>query len=587
MAVYLAPARELLKVGSCAVTGPSAYEIAVENGFTGTEEAWLASLKGDKGDTGAAGPKGDTGDTGPQGPQGEAGPQGIQGPKGDTGATGAAGPQGPQGIQGIQGPKGDKGDKGDSGMPDTSDVQEGYAKYSHTLGEWYVAETGDEFADDVLAAASGLSDPWIAQEYSSVSAYAVGDYCCHVSGGIYRVYRCSTAISSGEDWNASHWTRVRLGEELQTQQSAIDALIGMVDLSDWQNVQKLVRAGLAAKALAVGDQLTCRRGSDTLVWDVLGLDVDVPADGIHTHTLTLGLHDCYTNLRFDAREALFALPEGLGPNTYHFTVNAWPSYPADVGKTFRFTLTQDAPEGAQIVLDANWNTPLAGTTARVYASPTATTPIETVTITEGGGGFALNPVGTGITMVDGDDNYVNAAGRAILGNSNYAQSSVRQYLNSDAAAGAVWTPKNVFDRAPDWAASTEGFLRGMDPAFLAVLGTVTKKTANSTAADGGAVTTSTEKVFLLSVSEVYGGDVVTGGEGAAYPYYSESSELSEPGTAADGNREKQLNGVSAAWWLRTARGNDPAQARYLTAAGVVGSSGAGSAMGIAPAVCVV
>ena len=35
--------------------GESAYEIAVDNGFVGTEEEWLASLKGDKGDTGNAG----------------------------------------------------------------------------------------------------------------------------------------------------------------------------------------------------------------------------------------------------------------------------------------------------------------------------------------------------------------------------------------------------------------------------------------------------------------------------------------------------------------------------------------------------
>ena len=32
--------------------GKSAYEIAVENGYSGTEEQWLASLKGDKGDPG-------------------------------------------------------------------------------------------------------------------------------------------------------------------------------------------------------------------------------------------------------------------------------------------------------------------------------------------------------------------------------------------------------------------------------------------------------------------------------------------------------------------------------------------------------
>lgn len=68
--------------------GFSAYEVAVKNGYVGTEQEWLASLKGDKGD------KGDTGE------------QGIQGERGL---------QGEQGIQGIQGKKGEKGDKGDKG----------------------------------------------------------------------------------------------------------------------------------------------------------------------------------------------------------------------------------------------------------------------------------------------------------------------------------------------------------------------------------------------------------------------------------------------------------------------------------------
>lgn len=38
--------------------GFSAYEIAVQNGFAGTEAQWLASLKGAKGDKGDAGPPG-------------------------------------------------------------------------------------------------------------------------------------------------------------------------------------------------------------------------------------------------------------------------------------------------------------------------------------------------------------------------------------------------------------------------------------------------------------------------------------------------------------------------------------------------
>ncbi len=46
------------KDGQYAGQGLSAYEIAVENGFVGTEEEWLASLKGEKGDTGDTGPSG-------------------------------------------------------------------------------------------------------------------------------------------------------------------------------------------------------------------------------------------------------------------------------------------------------------------------------------------------------------------------------------------------------------------------------------------------------------------------------------------------------------------------------------------------
>ena len=68
--------------------GKSAYEMAQEEeGFVGTKQEYLKSIKGEKGD------------------QGIQGIQGIQGEKGD---------QGIQGIQGVKGEKGDKGDKGDS-----------------------------------------------------------------------------------------------------------------------------------------------------------------------------------------------------------------------------------------------------------------------------------------------------------------------------------------------------------------------------------------------------------------------------------------------------------------------------------------
>ena len=53
-----ASANEVLKgrISRCNTLVVNAYHIAVQNGFEGTEEEWLASLKGPKGD------KGDTGE---------------------------------------------------------------------------------------------------------------------------------------------------------------------------------------------------------------------------------------------------------------------------------------------------------------------------------------------------------------------------------------------------------------------------------------------------------------------------------------------------------------------------------------------
>lgn len=98
--------------GGTGAAGKSAYEIAVDNGFSGSVTQWLASLVGPRGATGATGPAGATGATGPAGATGATG---AQGPKGDTGATGAQGPAGPTGATGAQGPKGDQGDPGPQG----------------------------------------------------------------------------------------------------------------------------------------------------------------------------------------------------------------------------------------------------------------------------------------------------------------------------------------------------------------------------------------------------------------------------------------------------------------------------------------
>ena len=76
------------KDGKDGVDGKSAYECAVESGFTGTETEWLASLRGPQGIQGIPGRDGRDGKDGKQGIQGVAGRDGIDGKDGIDGTNG-------------------------------------------------------------------------------------------------------------------------------------------------------------------------------------------------------------------------------------------------------------------------------------------------------------------------------------------------------------------------------------------------------------------------------------------------------------------------------------------------------------------
>lgn len=72
----------------------SAYNLAVEGGFSGSQAEWLASLNGDPGEDGV---------DGGQGPAGPAGADGQQGPAGPAGADGTDGSDGVDGVDGVSG----------------------------------------------------------------------------------------------------------------------------------------------------------------------------------------------------------------------------------------------------------------------------------------------------------------------------------------------------------------------------------------------------------------------------------------------------------------------------------------------------
>ena len=84
----------LQKISEKGKDGKSAYEIAVENGFVGTEIEWLESLKGADGKDGI---------NGKDGVDGAPGQDGIDGQPGKDGIDGQNGADGQDGVNGIDG----------------------------------------------------------------------------------------------------------------------------------------------------------------------------------------------------------------------------------------------------------------------------------------------------------------------------------------------------------------------------------------------------------------------------------------------------------------------------------------------------
>lgn len=331
-----------------------------------------------------------------------------------------------------------------------------------------------------------------------------------------------------------------------------------------------------------GDAVIVHETASKLVFDVIGIDHDTPSDAQFEHSLTLQLHDCIAELQYDAREALFAFPSGLAAGAYHFTIGSQPWYAADVNKTIQFTLANAIPAGGQLVINNAYNATAVNATISAFASGTATTATETVTMTEGSGGTDL---GTAANAISEDGN-TNSIQRALLGSNNYRESAMRQYINSSKAAGSVWTPQTKFDRPPSWAATTAGFLFGVDPEFVSVLGKVKKVTALNTVSDGGGSEETDEKVFLISRTEAYMGNEVAGGEGKAYAFYANYSDLAAPGTGKDTNRIKYRAGAAKYWWLRSPHVGDALYVRLVSPSGELSNYYATNTFGVAPA-CVI
>lgn len=140
------------KNGKNGIDGKSAYEIWLDNGYTGSQTDFLEWLKGKDGKDGTNGKNGIDGVDGENGKDGQ---NGIKGDKGDTGE------QGPQGDKGQDGADGTDGQNGENGKSAFEIFMQYYPYYTGTEQDWINALINGQLHIYTVTFKSEVSDDMV------------------------------------------------------------------------------------------------------------------------------------------------------------------------------------------------------------------------------------------------------------------------------------------------------------------------------------------------------------------------------------------------------------------------------------------
>lgn len=309
------------------------------------------------------------------------------------------------------------------------------------------------------------------------------------------------------------------------------AQTGVVEEMDYTGIKAVVAAGNAPVVFPVGTQLVnTYTGKDGKVydcpWDVVKTD-DIAEGETGTTAPAMVLQMHYASLediQFSAYQAFFVVPEaGLVAGTYNVKMGLDWGTNVKTGTSYQFTLTKNAPAGAR--LTGFYNAPDTAPTSwkvYVYKDQNKSELLETCNVSAGSAGTNL---GTFLAKPNGNLNGLHPVG---YGDNRWYKSAYRQYLNSDAAAGAWWTPQDNWDMKPDQADTVPGFLSGFSDDFKAALTRTKVVTYGNTVTDDGSAVVTYDKIFLPSLQEIYCSPQVSG-EGTGYwPYWKERTGAKTP-----------------------------------------------------------
>jgi len=319
------------------------------------------------------------------------------------------------------------------------------------------------------------------------------------------------------------------------------------DVNTFTGLKAAVEAGLASK-VPIGTQVSfTHERYGNLVFDVV--DYQDSDD-----SLMLLMHDCISDqLQFDAPEAAYgAKTTALAPGDYKFK---------NSNTYYYFTTTVELPVGGMMVLKTNQfiSYPNGISTVVLESGSVSTTEIADAT--------DLGTMGSQLNPMD----------RVNYGSNIYTESALDQWLNATGDIANWWEPKTRFDRAPAYASTLPGFMKGVPQTVRDVIDNTTIRcyaygyVSPDSSMNIGQYTAQ-RKFFLASQRELYASGYVDDG----------TTQLDAFRGTGDSAKIKKYNSSARDWWLRSPYTNLFIEA-FVTTSGSVNNSTANISVGVVPA----
>jgi hypothetical protein len=358
----------------------------------------------------------------------------------------------------------------------------------------------------------------------------------------------------------------------------------------------------------VKSQISVNYNGANVAFDVLDYDKHDLVDRDTAKTMCVCSHDIisYDTIPFNTLQLMYYTEGGLPAGNYKFTLDhATYGGGTQYDGTYMFTLTQAIPAdgGFRHTNIGGYKTSYAqsdviGNYITTYGvRPQRAEAEKDVPVNVWDGTTACTDLGTftarSRTYYVEDDaangGKRNFTERNAYGSNRWRDSVPRQWLNSDAEAvpssdtttvSNWWKPATVFDTLPS-GAKIAGFLNGLDSEFVMMLGEIEVKTGLCACdrVDGATYDITHDKVWLQSMTEIFGSNNNDIAEGSQLAYWV---------GASDADRIKYEGSTARYWWTCSSNPIFPALIRTIYPSGVLNSGNVStdSMYGVVPTFCI-